>query len=427
MELKVEYVPIKSIKPYKRNAKLHPDEQIEQIKHSIETLGFRDPIGVWHNEIVEGHGRYLASKQIGLKEVPIIRLDDMTDEERKAYMLAHNKLTMNSDFDTVLLDMELADIETIDMGLLGFGDPKNDYLDNFNEGKEDKMGNLAKRFIVPPFSILDGRKGEWQDRKRNWNALIGDTAQVRQNDGAFDTMYLGMKNNVSILDAVLCEVVLKWFAPEKAKCFDVFAGDTVFGFVSSYLGHKFTGIELRKEQADFNNGRVQGMDAKYICDDGRNVLQHIPEKSQDLFFSCPPYFDLEVYSDLPNDASNQKTYKEFYAILDTAFANAIKALKNDRFAVVVCGDVRNKNGAYYNFPTDIKNTFINNGMHLYNEIILIDPVGTGAIRANKNMLSRKVVKMHQNVLVFYKGDPTKIKTSKAFPKLEFEVEDGSED
>ena len=123
-KLKIEYVPIDSIKPYKNNAKLHPDEQVEQICNSIRETGFNDPIGVWHDEIAEGHGRLLAAKKLGMKEVPIIRLDDLTDEQRRAYMLAHNKLTMNSGFDVELLDMELAEIETIDMQLLGFDEPE---------------------------------------------------------------------------------------------------------------------------------------------------------------------------------------------------------------------------------------------------------------------------------------------------------------
>ena len=138
MKLQVEYVPIGTIKPYKRNAKLHPQEQIEQIKNSMQEFGNIDPIGVWHNEIVEGHGRYEALKQMGVKEIPIIRLDDLTDEQRKAYALAHNKLTMNSDFDVALLDTELAEIETIDMTLLGFDDkeeetPQEVVEDDFDE------------------------------------------------------------------------------------------------------------------------------------------------------------------------------------------------------------------------------------------------------------------------------------------------------
>ena len=118
--LKIEYVDINSIKPYKNNAKEHPAEQIEQIKKSIERFGMDDPIGIWKDEIVEGHGRLIACKELGMEKVPIIRLDHLTDEERKAYTLAHNKLTMNSDFDIDILNTELDDIINIDMSDFGF-------------------------------------------------------------------------------------------------------------------------------------------------------------------------------------------------------------------------------------------------------------------------------------------------------------------
>ena len=120
-KLKIEYVDINSIKSYKNNAKMHPQEQIEQIKKSIEQFGMDDPIGIWKDEIVEGHGRLIACKELGYIEVPIIRLDHLTDEERKAYTLAHNKLTMNSDFDIDILNDELMNsFDTIDMSDFGF-------------------------------------------------------------------------------------------------------------------------------------------------------------------------------------------------------------------------------------------------------------------------------------------------------------------
>ena len=118
--MQIEYVDINSIKPYKKNAKLHPKEQIEQIKKSIEEFGNNDPIAIWKDEIVEGHGRLIALKELGYKEIPIIRLDHLTDEERKAYTLAHNKLTMNSDFDIDILNDELMNFDTIDMSDFGF-------------------------------------------------------------------------------------------------------------------------------------------------------------------------------------------------------------------------------------------------------------------------------------------------------------------
>lgn len=120
MKLEIEYIPISEIKAYPNNAKIHTAEQIEQIKKSIQEFGFNDPIGIWHGECVEGHGRVIAATELGIDKVPVIRLDSLTDEQRKAYMLVHNKLTMNTDFDFDLLGIELDNIANIDMSDFGF-------------------------------------------------------------------------------------------------------------------------------------------------------------------------------------------------------------------------------------------------------------------------------------------------------------------
>jgi len=139
MQLQVEYVDISTIKPYKGNAKEHPKEQIEQIKKSMQEFGNIDPIGIWHNEIVEGHGRYLALKELGETQVPVIRLDDLTDEQRRAYTLVHNQLTMNSGFDLDTLKVELDNIGEIDMSEFGFSldgigeEPQEVQEDDFDE------------------------------------------------------------------------------------------------------------------------------------------------------------------------------------------------------------------------------------------------------------------------------------------------------
>lgn len=130
--LKIEYVDINTLKEYEKNAKLHPQEQIEQIKKSIQSFNMIDPIGVWKdNTIIEGNGRYKACKELGYTKVPIIRLDHLTDEERKAYTLAHNKLTMNSDFDLDILQEELDNFDTIDMSDFGF--ENIDIVEDFDE------------------------------------------------------------------------------------------------------------------------------------------------------------------------------------------------------------------------------------------------------------------------------------------------------
>lgn len=135
--LRIEYVPIDSIKPYEKNAKLHPQEQVEQIKRSIRDNGMNDPIGVWHDTVVEGHGRLLACKELGMTEVPVIRLDHMTDEQRREYMLIHNQTTMNSGWDAEILNAELDDLVNFDAGFYGFDIDTEEYgVEDETEPKE---------------------------------------------------------------------------------------------------------------------------------------------------------------------------------------------------------------------------------------------------------------------------------------------------
>lgn len=140
--LKIEYVPLKSIKPYKNNAKEHPQEQIDQIKESIKEFGNIDPIGVWHDEIVEGHGRYEAAKQLKLTEIPIIRLDELTDDQRRAYALVHNQLTMNTGWDEAIFSLELSDI---DMDMSRFG------IEAVEQEMQEQAEKYTQKVNVPQY------------------------------------------------------------------------------------------------------------------------------------------------------------------------------------------------------------------------------------------------------------------------------------
>lgn len=131
--MQIEVVSIEAIKEYELNAKEHPKEQIEQIKKSIQDFGNNDPIAIDNDgEIIEGHGRFIALKELGYKEVEVIRLGHLTDNEKKAYRLIHNKLTMNSDFNLELLEQELAELQTLDMQEFGF-----DFVTDFMEEIKD--------------------------------------------------------------------------------------------------------------------------------------------------------------------------------------------------------------------------------------------------------------------------------------------------
>ena len=137
MELQIEYLSPDEIKPYENNAKLHPAEQVEQIKKSIEQFGFNDPVAIWKdNVVIEGHGRLIAALELGLDSIPVIRLDGLTDQQRKAYTLAHNKLTMNTGFDVDLLQIELDDIADFDMESFGFFGLDYEINDVFGEDPE---------------------------------------------------------------------------------------------------------------------------------------------------------------------------------------------------------------------------------------------------------------------------------------------------
>lgn len=400
--------------------------------------------------------------------VCIIRADELSEAERRQFVIKDNAQFGEWDYDMLADRWDGARLPDwgVDVWDATFGVPPSSSSspDDAPDGAADLTPaaavSLSDRFVVPPFSVLDTRQGYWQARKRKWKELIRDAGKSRNDTGftspemKYPNLYhrtqqqrekLGisfseyidkyvpddvMKEQedtvtamgVSLLDPVMAEIVCRWFGRENCRTFDPFAGDTAFGYVSARLGNEFVGIELRPEQVRINNECTEGMSARYINDDGQNVAKHIEAGSQDLLFSCPPYFDLEKYSDLPNDASNQRSYGDFIRILENAFKAAVTCLKDDRFAVIVVGDVRNKsNGCYYDFPGDVKRIFKEAGMPLYNEIILVECIGSGSLFAASNMDTRKVTKKHQNILVFYKGETKRIKDN--FKKIEYEGED----
>ena len=275
-----------------------------------------------------------------------------------------------------------------------------------NEIIHDEL--LRDKFIEPPFSILDTKTGTWQRRKKTWVSK-GLKSEVGRDVSVINMDTTSKENNstsyVSVFDPALCEVLYHWFCPEDGKILDPFAGGSVRGIVANYLGYKYTGIDIRQEQIDSN--REQGLDIldvnnqpQWYVGDSNEVLNNFNNKF-DFVFSCPPYADLEVYSDLEGDISN-KPYNEFLELYESIISKSCALLKDDGYACFVVGEVRDKKGNYIGFVPDTIRAFQKCGMNFYNEAILLNAVASASMRANGNMKSQKLVKIHQNVLIFKK-------------------------
>lgn len=212
----------------------------------------------------------------------------------------------------------------------------------------------------------------------------------------------------SIFDPVLTELAYRWFCPPGGLILDPFAGGSVRGIVASVLGFRYIGHELRAEQCAANRAQAAAICPEnpplWVEGDSRLTL---PQGAQaaDFIFSCPPYGDLEVYSDDPADLSN-KPHEVFLEGYAEVIAAALGRLKPDRFAAFVVGDFRCKKGFYRNFCGSTIAAFEAAGARYYNEAILVTAVGSLPIRAGKQFKAgRKLGKTHQQMLVFCKGDP----------------------
>lgn len=325
--------------------------------------------------------------------------------------------------------------------------------DLFGDAISPMGGLLAKRFTLPPFTVLNARGGDWRERKEAWlrvgikselgrdgiptaaainthagagrdlaagqpvaarkRTLAQGLAVSRAEDGTLAYDEMANTAAVSIFDPVLCELAYRWFSAEGDTIIDPFAGGSVRGIVASLLGRHYWGCDLRDEQVEANmeQGEALCPDAyaaghlRWVAGDSVDVVPHAPDA--DLVFTCPPYGDLEVYSDDPRDISTMN-YDRFMVAYRDIIGKSVARLRPNRFAAVVVGDFRDKGGntALRGFPTDTILAFREHGMALYNEAVLATSVGSLAVRVTRQFeTSRKMGMAHQHLLVFVKGDP----------------------
>ena len=195
MELKIEYVSLESLRPYEKNARSHGKEDLKAIINSIQEFGFNDPIGVWHDIIVEGHGRWMAAKELKMETVPILRLDELTDEQRKAYALAHNKTAELSGWNFDVLATELKDLADFDMSQFGFdmaavGEEEgevqdDDFVEELPKSATTQLGDIFK---MGGHYLICGDSTKEETIK---NLLQGQQVDLLVTDPPYNVDYVG--------------------------------------------------------------------------------------------------------------------------------------------------------------------------------------------------------------------------------------------
>jgi len=232
----------------------------------------------------------------------------------------------------------------------------------------------------------------------------------------------------SVFDPVLCELMYRWFSPPGGSVLDPFAGGSVRGVVAGILGRRYEGIDLSERQIEANRqqwldisprlepkNRDAAVQPTWHVGDSRTRIAAIPGGKVDMVFTCPPYYNLEVYSDDPADLSTAGTYTDFLDGYQQVIFESVGRLAEGRFAVFVVGDVRDKRGIYHGLVKDTVDALIAAGADYYNHAVIVNSVGSLPVRAARQFRTmRKLGKTHQDVVIAYKGDPGVIR--EAFPE-----------
>ncbi len=240
-------------------------------------------------------------------------------------------------------------------------------------------------------------------RVRDWRRLTGETGHDGTRNEVFradhDSIYTG---TMSVFPAPLMEMIIVRYGGEiGSTILDAFAGGPPRGLVSAIMGHKYTGFEIRQEQIDENEAlldRLKLTGAQYVLGDGRFLDI---DQQFDFGCTCPPYFNLEVYSDGGNDLSNLSTYSEFNASM-WCCANAYRErIKPGGFVAIIVGLFRDKKtGELIDFPADTVENFRDAGFIYWQNIVLSKNFASAAVRAGNSWLGKKLVPRHENLLIF---------------------------
>lgn len=453
-DLTVTREPVAGLHTYHRNPR---QGDVSAIQKSLVVNGQYRPLVVNRgthtgrpDEVLAGNHTLMAARDAGWADLAVCWVD-VDDDHAARIVAADNRTADLGGYDERLLAELLGDLPD----LAGTGYTEDDLHrlvsdladDTTATGDDTPRPSLADRFLVPPFSVLDARLGWWQVRKRAWlsaglsgieshagrdahliyrsnsaspNYYEQKTATERRlghslTNAEFEAEHFQPRNEAvtagtSVFDPVLAEIVYRWFCPPGGHVLDPWAGGSVRGLVAAVLGLPYTGIELRAEQIAANEEQVTPVLGEAPVTRPRwiegDCLDMLPTADDaDLIFGCPPYFDLERYSDDPRDLSTMAT-EQFMTAYRRMIALAAERLRPDRYMVLVVGSARSKRDGLLR---DLRGLTVDAahaaGLGLLNEAVLITMIGSLPHRAARIFTGTRVLgRSHQDVLVFVKGD-----------------------
>ena len=269
---------------------------------------------------------------------------------------------------------------------------KNLFYDCGDKSMKARLGFLPSSLWKPDATITKFLK-----------ELINDKSQTREtlNSNRSDRRHGVNNGKCSVFNPQLAQMILAAYAPINGKIYDPFGGGGTRGYIATKMGYDYTGVEIREEE--YNRVLAQmkewNLNFKFILADS---VKYRPNESFDFIYTCPPYYDLEVYSDMEEDLSNAPSYMEYLNMLQKVLKNCYDVLKKDSFAVFVVGNFRNKKGELEHLNGDLITKAKEVGFKLWDELIWMGASNVALTRCGKFEKNRKSVRMHEYIIILKK-------------------------
>lgn len=271
-------------------------------------------------------------------------------------------------------------------------------------GEEVPRLSVMDRVGFAPISVW---KPDWTITKelKEW---VGDKAQNRKilnsssNSGTPSGANFSHNGAGSIFNPHLAQMILSAYAKENSRIYDPYGGGGTRGFIAARMGHRYTGVEIRSEEVFriLERQKELGVYFDMFCADSCSFPAE--ENAYDFSFTCPPYFDLEVYSEMEGDISNVGNYDKFLILLQEACLRVYRCLKPGSFYIMVVGNFRDNKGALRHFNGDTVRLCKELGFILHDELIFWGASGAAYQRIGMYVANRKSVRVHESILVFKK-------------------------